>query len=757
MSASFTGKVNGGTSAQAGVITSGSFNRCEIRVTSNGDQIEDGSGNKVYGRLTWASSVWTLTYYVFNAGAESAYSLPTSYDITIYFREVFTLATVPTVGADLGSLGSLDATADVVDATTTQRGVISTGTQSFAGNKTFTGTVTASNLSGTNTGDVTLSAFGSSPDAKGATLSGQALTLQPADATHPGLISAATQTIGGAKTFQDQITHGSKTVFTRLDDATATGANATVADGATSFLRLTNASLTSIDGFAGGQDGRFLWVENKTGASIALNDETGGTAANRIRTGTGAAATITNNSAFLVSYDGGQSRWILMAGGGGGSLTLNAVGSSPNANGATSSGLSLTLQPADSTNPGVMTAGTQTFGGAKTFAGQVTHGNKSVYSRVDDSTSTGSNATVADANTTYLRLTNASLVSIDGFAGGADGRYLFIENKTGVSINLNDETGATAANRVRTGTAAPQLIKNNSTFVIVYDGSQSRWVLMSGGNGVAYINAHLNSTNSPSVGTSDTLITFNSIEWDTSAAYSTGTGLYTAPLAGRYRISFTIITAPVNLSGTQAVNASIYKNGSNFRTMGYHIGSGSSINHVVSGNVVVDLVAGDTISLYANSSVATTLLSAAGTNYMDIVYVSGSSTLANPETVSARYTVSSFAASTTTPINYATQDYDSHSAVTTSPTAWKFTAPFTGKYSVSICGSTTSASPASMYIYKNGTANQVIGGHDNVSEKPGHGEIKLNAGDFIDIRPGAARTTGSDAQANWIAIHSIGP
>lgn len=70
-----------------------------------------------------------------------------------------------------------------------------------SGNGVFTGTLSASNLSGTNTGDVTLTAVGSSPNANGASLSGQALTLQPADGTNPGLLTSIAQTIGGVKTF----------------------------------------------------------------------------------------------------------------------------------------------------------------------------------------------------------------------------------------------------------------------------------------------------------------------------------------------------------------------------------------------------------------------------------------------------------------------------------------------------------------------------------------------------------------------------
>lgn len=58
----------------------------------------------------------------------------------------------------------------------------------------------AVNLSGTNTGDVTLGAVGSSANANGASLSGQVLTLQPASASFPGVVTTGTQTIAGAKT-----------------------------------------------------------------------------------------------------------------------------------------------------------------------------------------------------------------------------------------------------------------------------------------------------------------------------------------------------------------------------------------------------------------------------------------------------------------------------------------------------------------------------------------------------------------------------
>ena len=91
----------------------------------------------------------------------------------------------------------------------TYPGLVSTGAQSIAGNKTFTGSIAASNFSGsssgTNTGDITLTSVGSSPNANAASLSGQQLQLQPASASFPGVVTTSAQTFQGAKTFGNEI------------------------------------------------------------------------------------------------------------------------------------------------------------------------------------------------------------------------------------------------------------------------------------------------------------------------------------------------------------------------------------------------------------------------------------------------------------------------------------------------------------------------------------------------------------------------
>ena len=133
----FSGETPNGGASAVGIPTTPPYSRVELRTNPAGDQIEEPGGKKVYGRLTESSGTWTLTYYYTDSlGIETAYSLPTQ-DIKIYYREVFSSATRPTFGTDEGFIGSLDATADVVDATTTQSGKVSTVAQSFGGRKTF--------------------------------------------------------------------------------------------------------------------------------------------------------------------------------------------------------------------------------------------------------------------------------------------------------------------------------------------------------------------------------------------------------------------------------------------------------------------------------------------------------------------------------------------------------------------------------------------------------------------------------------------
>lgn len=136
VSALFTSQTAGGDDVTEGVITSAPNNYVPIVEKTNGGEIEDGEGDRVFARLTESAGTWTLSFYTNEAGTETAHNL-TSQDIRFLYREVFTSANRPTIGANVGVYDTQSAIGDIPDASNTQRGVVSTSAQTLAGNKNF--------------------------------------------------------------------------------------------------------------------------------------------------------------------------------------------------------------------------------------------------------------------------------------------------------------------------------------------------------------------------------------------------------------------------------------------------------------------------------------------------------------------------------------------------------------------------------------------------------------------------------------------
>lgn len=225
---------------------------------------------------------------------------------------------------------------------------------------------------------------------------------------------------------------------------------------------------------------------------------------------------------------------------------------------------------------------------------------------------------------------------------------------------------------------------------------------------------------------------------DTHGGMNTSTGVYTFQSPGKFRVSAGLL-GPATNSGQSVIY--LVKNGST--TLSAAGLPNSTIQITVQANDVVDVVAGDTVKVQylQTSGVSYTLNTASHYNWFTVEKLLGPSQIAASETVAASYWLSAnFAASTTTPINFDSKEYDTHGAVTTSATAWKFTAPISGTYSIDIVATSNSGTPA-MKVYKNGIIYKLIGlangaGVSTVLST----RIKLLAGEYVDIRPNAAIT-----------------
>lgn len=118
-----TGKTPSAGPTSEGVVVTAPYNKTILR-DINGEGIEDGSGNVVYGRITESSGTWTLTYYSAPAAVETPYSFGVATDIIWYYQELYNPMVNPPVYSEIAIVPSDNPTQDVIDATTTQKGKV---------------------------------------------------------------------------------------------------------------------------------------------------------------------------------------------------------------------------------------------------------------------------------------------------------------------------------------------------------------------------------------------------------------------------------------------------------------------------------------------------------------------------------------------------------------------------------------------------------------------------------------------------------
>jgi hypothetical protein len=231
---------------------------------------------------------------------------------------VTSLAAPSGSNANGGSITSNVLTLSLADGT--NPGLVSTGTQTFAGNKTLTGATTfTGNIS--QTGATTFST-GSGAN----TLNGN-VTISGANTFTTG---TGLTTISGDNTTIGNTTLAGYLAIKKGTDFSTVGSTNNAALGNASLIRMTGASAQTITGIAGGSDGKLLTLINTTAFTNSLtNNDPASADGNRIITGTGATLSIPAGASVQLIYDdsgtAATSFWRVVGGTGGSGSSYSSV------------------------------------------------------------------------------------------------------------------------------------------------------------------------------------------------------------------------------------------------------------------------------------------------------------------------------------------------------------------------------------------------------------------------------------------------
>lgn len=269
--------------------------------------------------------------------------------------------------------------------------------------------------------------------------------------------------------------------------------------------------------------------------------------------------------------------------------------------------------------------------------------------------------------------------------------------------------------------------------------------------------------------------TSNFVTVDTHAAWNGTT--YTVPEAGWYQIN-----AYTNITGTEAANDNVaialYANAVEHSRGSTRVMTTGLSATQVSYNGSYYFAAGTalTFRIDTNMTAAGFLSSGtAGIHAVSIHKIQSPQTIGMADTVAASYSTDagqSIATSTTTIVDFEDKEYDTHNAVTTGA-SWKFTAPIAGYYQIAgriTYGGTAAFDDGELAlidIYKNGAQYRRIDFH-RMEASPasvtislgGSVTVKMNAGDFIDLRTfqdnTGSSTLSSTSALNWVQVNRIG-
>lgn len=277
---------------------------------------------------------------------------------------------------------------------------------------------------------------------------------------------------------------------------------------------------------------------------------------------------------------------------------------------------------------------------------------------------------------------------------------------------------------------------------------------------------------------------FDTIEKDTHGMYNSGTGIFTAPVTGWYRVS-----GQVAVEGTEASNhfvaVSMDINGTQDTAQQafIRVESASLTSTFLPFTLTKFLSAGDELNIRTRASISSPgFQSLAGAHHMTVEKMSGPATIAATEFVGAKYTMATgsetLSSGSNAQLDFDTEVYDTHSAVSGAGTglggSWQFTCPESGYYEVKAMHALQSASGFNgtgesyrLWVTINDVAQEHIdrkipSAGALTPSLGGSGIYKCQAGDVIKllVRQNSGNnadtaTTDGSVSVNWASITKV--
>lgn len=273
-----------------------------------------------------------------------------------------------------------------------------------------------------------------------------------------------------------------KTIFSTQTDSTTTGSNQDITPSVDQIIRFTHGSLASIRGIIPTTQKFLYLVNDQASQAITIqNQAAGATAANRIITGNGADLVVMAGRTIGLYYDEDATRWRVSSGR------------------VPSSALEVHASDAayQTAHPG-FGQGAEYFNSVslliRQYNGTAWQNDKTSYETQTDSTTTGASQDITPNTVAQvIRFTQGSLTSIRSIVPTNQTVVYFVNGQASQVITIkNEDTGATAANRIVTGTGADFSLAVGQMIALVYDSGGTRWRLAgaasSGGSGTGGIN-----------------------------------------------------------------------------------------------------------------------------------------------------------------------------------------------------------------------------------------------------------------------------